>query len=66
MKEMREIRIAVVAGDGIGPEVIAEAKKVLEAASVMDGGFRFDFTDFPWGCEYYLENREMMLERLLY
>ena len=53
-------RIAVIAGDGIGPEVIAEAKKVLEAASAMDGSFRFDFTDFPWGCEYYLENGEMM------
>ena len=54
---MKEYQIAVVAGDGIGPEVMAECKKVLNAAASLDGSFRFSFTDFPWGCEYYL-NRE--------
>ena len=52
---MKEYRIAVVAGDGIGPEVMAECKKVLNAAASLDGNFRFSFTDFPWGCEYYLK-----------
>ena len=37
---MKEYRIAVVAGDGIGPEVMAECKKVLTAAAELDGGFR--------------------------
>lgn len=57
---MQTYRIAVIAGDGIGPEVIAEGVKVLEAAAALDGGFRFEFTHFPWGCEYYLKEGRMM------
>ena len=53
-------KIAVIAGDGVGPEVIGVAVKVLKAVAEMDGGFRFDFTDYPWGCEYYLKTGEMM------
>ena len=45
--------VAVIAGDGIGPEVLAEGIKVLEAVAKKDGGFEFDFTHFPWGCQYY-------------
>ena len=59
---METYKIAVIAGDGIGPEVIAEGIKVLEAAARLDGGFNFEFTHFPWGCEYYLENGRMMAE----
>ena len=59
---MTEYKIAVVAGDGIGPEVMAECKKVLTAAAELDGGFRFAFTDFPWGCQYYLKTGQMMPE----
>ena len=55
-------KIAVIAGDGIGPEVLAEGVKVLEAVSKVDGRFSFDFTHFPWGCRYYLENGRMMAE----
>ena len=57
---MTEHKIAVIAGDGIGPEVIAEGVKVLNAVAEIDGGFGFEFTHYPWGCEYYLENGEMM------
>ena len=57
---MKNYNIAVIAGDGIGPEVIAEAKKVLCAAAETDGRFSFSFTDYPWGCEYYLKTGEMM------
>lgn len=53
-------KIAVIAGDGVGPEVIGVAVKVLKAVAEMDGSFRFDFTDYPWGCEYYLKTGEMM------
>lgn len=59
---MQHYKIAVVAGDGIGPEVIAEGKKVMSAISEIDGGFSVEFTDFPWGCEYYLKTGEMMPE----
>jgi len=57
---MKTYKIAVVAGDGIGPEVLAEGIKVLKKVSELDGGFSFEFTHFPWGCEYYLENGKMM------
>ena len=59
---MRIYRISVIPGDGIGPEVIREAVKVLDAVSALDGSFRFDFTDYPWGCEYYLKTGQMMPE----
>ena len=47
---MQTYKIAVVAGDGIGPEVISEGVKVLDAVASLDGGFKFEFTYFPWGC----------------
>ncbi len=59
---MKKYRIAVVAGDGIGPEVIAQGIKVLERVAELDGSFGFEFTHFPWGCEYYLEHGRMMAE----
>ena len=59
---MKKHRIAVIAGDGIGPEVIAEGIKVLKRVAELDGGFEFEFTEFPWGCQYYLENGRMMAE----
>ncbi len=55
-------KIAVIAGDGIGPEVINEGIKVLETVAEKDGGFKFEFTHFPWGCEYYKETGRMMAE----
>ena len=57
---MKNYKIAVIAGDGIGPEVIAEGVRVLEHVAKLDGGFQFEFTHFPWGCEYYLKNGKMM------
>lgn len=55
-------RIAVIAGDGVGPEVIAEGVKALEATAQKDGRFSFEFDYFPWGCEYYLREGRMMPE----
>jgi tartrate dehydrogenase/decarboxylase/D-malate dehydrogenase len=55
-------RIAVIAGDGIGPEVIAAGKRVLEAAARVDGSFALDFADFPWGTAYYQQHGQMMPE----
>jgi len=57
---MDRISCAVIPGDGIGKEVVAEGVRVLQAAAELDGGFTFDFTEFPWGCEYYAANGEMM------
>lgn len=57
---MKEYKVAVIAGDGIGPEVVSEGLKALTRAADIDGGFKFSYTFFPWGCEYYLENGLMM------
>lgn len=57
---MKNYKIAVIAGDGIGPEVLAEGIKVLNEVSKLSGRFEFDFDYFPWGCQYYLENGKMM------
>jgi tartrate dehydrogenase/decarboxylase / D-malate dehydrogenase len=57
---MQTVSCALVPGDGIGKEVVAEGRRVLEAAAELDGGLRFEFASFPWGCEYYAEHGEMM------
>jgi len=59
---MKNYNIAVIPGDGIGPEVIAEGIKVLNCISELDGSFSFSYEHYPWGCEYYLENGRMMPE----
>ena len=57
---MKKHRIAVIAGDGIGPEVISEGVKVLKHIAERDKSFEVEFTNFEWGCEYYLRTGKMM------
>lgn len=59
---MKIYKIAVIPGDGIGPEVITEGVNTLNCIAELDGSFRFEFEYFPWGCEYYLEKGKMMDE----
>jgi 3-isopropylmalate dehydrogenase len=47
-------RIAVIAGDGIGREVIPEACKVLRAAAGA-GNRRIELVDFDWGADRFLK-----------
>ena len=47
------MRVAVIAGDGIGKEVTAEAVKVLKAVSKASG-FPLALTELPWGADHYL------------
>jgi len=56
---MAEYRIAVIAGDGIGKEVLPEAMRACEAAGKAHG-FNLAWTEFPWSCETYLETGKMM------
>ncbi|MBV9120741.1 MAG: tartrate dehydrogenase [Chloroflexi bacterium] len=56
---MRVHTVAAIPGDGIGHDVIAEGRRVLEAAAKVDGGFELRFQEFPWGCQYYLEHGRM-------
>ena len=55
---MKSYRIAVIAGDGIGKEVVPAAIDVLRTAS--QGSFTCEFTSLPWGCDYYLQAGRMM------
>ena len=49
---MARHKIAVIAGDGIGKEVVPEGQRVLEAAG-SKYGVEFDWTEFPWDCSTY-------------
>ena len=57
---MKNFRVAVIAGDGIGPEVIAAGIEVLNGIAKLDGTFNVELKHFPYGCNYYLEHGEMM------
>ena len=46
-------RIAVIAGDGIGKEVIPAGIAAIEKAA-RGSGVSVSFSDLPWSCEYYL------------
>jgi len=47
-------QIAAIPADGVGVEVIAAGRAVLDAvAAGSNGAFGFEWTEFPWGCGYY-------------
>jgi len=51
-------RIAVIPGDGIGPEVVREGVRVLESVAALEG-FGVQLTHFPFGAEHYLKTQEV-------
>ncbi len=57
---MPTFRIAVIPGDGVGIEVVAEGRKVLEVLARRDKSLRFRFTTFGWGTAYYKKHGRMM------
>ena len=57
---MREHAIAVIPGDGIGPEVIASGLEVLQGLAQKVGGFHLNIEKFPWGSDYYKKHGAMM------
>jgi tartrate dehydrogenase/decarboxylase/D-malate dehydrogenase len=56
---MKTLSIAVIAGDGIGKEVVPEGIRVLEAAGKRFG-FQFHWQEFDWSCETYVKTGKMM------
>ncbi|MDQ1387686.1 MAG: tartrate dehydrogenase/decarboxylase / D-malate dehydrogenase [Acidobacteriaceae bacterium] len=58
---MKNYRIAVIEGDGIGKEVVAEGIRVLEAAG-RRFGLSFSWQHFDWSCERYAKTGRMMPE----
>jgi 3-isopropylmalate dehydrogenase len=55
----KSLNLAVIPGDGTGPEVTAEALKVLGAVSKLEG-FTYETTHFDWGGERYLRTGETL------
>jgi 3-isopropylmalate dehydrogenase len=55
------VRLAVIPGDGIGPEVIAEAVKVLDAATA-GSGLAFEKTHFSLGADRYLTTGDVLTD----
>ena len=53
-------RVAVIGGDGIGPDVVAEALKVVSAS-----GVRLDTTDYELGAAHYLRSGEVLPDSVL-
>jgi 3-isopropylmalate dehydrogenase len=58
---VRTVRLAVIPGDGIGPEVVAEALKALEAATA-GGELAFEQTPFSLGAARYLETGDVLTD----
>lgn len=54
----RLLRIAVIEGDGIGPEVTREAVRAVELAAGHDK-LAITWQSFPWGTDYYFEHGRM-------
>ncbi|WP_440954160.1 isocitrate/isopropylmalate dehydrogenase family protein [Methanosarcina sp. Mfa9] len=61
---MTQYKIPVLSGDGIGPEIIAEGKKVVDVAGEKFG-FDVEWIDYPHGADHYLETGELISEDTL-
>lgn len=58
---MKKQKIAVIAGDGIGKEVMPEGQRVLDAVALRYG-FALEYDELPWSCDYYVKHGSMMPE----
>ena len=57
---MQRISLKLIPGDGIGVEVMAEARRVLDRLAGIHGGLRFDYHELPWSCGWSLVHGAMM------
>ncbi|WP_342567659.1 tartrate dehydrogenase [Psychrobacillus sp. FSL K6-4046] len=55
-------KIACIPGDGIGPEVMTQAQRVLQLVEDIHGGVTFEVNPYEWNCDYYLKHGKMMPE----
>jgi 3-isopropylmalate dehydrogenase len=60
----RSHTVACLPGDGIGPEVVAEARKAVDAASARFG-FGVDWVDYDLGADRYLRTGEVLPDTVL-
>ena len=59
---MKNYRINLIPGDGIGVDVVREGCRVMNALAEKHGGLKFTYNELPWSCKYYLEHGRMMPE----
>jgi 3-isopropylmalate dehydrogenase len=57
-------QIGVIAGDGIGPEVVREALGVLDLAAQL-ASFSYELVHYPWSSQHYLDTGALMPDSLL-
>src|SRR3982751_3898993 len=60
---MKTYKIACIPGDGIGKEVVPAGQAVLEALAATQKNFRFEFTSYGWGGDWYREHGVMMPDK---
>src|SRR6478752_5099696 len=61
MSATQTFSIASIPADGVGIEVVSAGRRVLDALAQNSGGkFAFEWTEFPWGCEYFAKTGQMM------
>lgn len=61
---MTQYKIPVIPGDGVGPEIIREGRRVLDAAGKRFG-FDIEWLEYPHGADHYLETGELISEDTL-
>lgn len=61
---MKEYRIPVLEGDGVGPEIIREGKKVIDAVAPLEG-LKVEWIHFPQGTDHYLKTGEIISDKSL-
>ena len=54
---MKTYSIALIGGDGIGPEILREGKKVMDAAAEV-AGITWQWKEYPYGAEHWLKYRK--------
>jgi tartrate dehydrogenase/decarboxylase/D-malate dehydrogenase len=57
---LEHYQIAVIPGDGIGQDVIAEGITTLNLLGELTNSYRLEYRTFPWSCRYYLDHGSMM------
>jgi len=61
----KTFKIAIYPGDGIGPEVIDQAIRVLVRVQELNGTFALDMTPLPWGVDYYKQHAAVVPDDFL-
>jgi len=61
---MKSYNIGILGGDGIGPEVMREGLKVLEAVSAVEG-FGYELIEYPYDSEHYIKTKELVPDSVI-